>query len=53
LDVLADSKVKVTSAIETVFGTARGVEPDGTLLVEVDGHTRRFASGDVSLRSNE
>jgi BirA family biotin operon repressor/biotin-[acetyl-CoA-carboxylase] ligase len=53
LDVLADSKVKVTSAVETVFGTARGVESDGTLLVEVDGSTRRFSSGDVSLRSNE
>jgi len=53
LDVLADSKVKVTSATETVFGTARGVESDGTLLVEVDGRTRRFSSGDVSLRSGE
>jgi BirA family biotin operon repressor/biotin-[acetyl-CoA-carboxylase] ligase len=53
LDVLADSKVKVTSATETVFGTARGVESDGTLLVEVDGRTRRFSSGDVSLRSSE
>jgi BirA family biotin operon repressor/biotin-[acetyl-CoA-carboxylase] ligase len=53
LDVLADSKVKVTSASETVFGTARGVESDGTLLVEVDGRTRRFSSGDVSLRSSE
>jgi len=53
LDVLADSKVKVTSATETVFGIARGVEPDGTLRVEVDGCTRRFSSGDVSLRSNE
>jgi BirA family transcriptional regulator, biotin operon repressor / biotin---[acetyl-CoA-carboxylase] ligase len=53
LDVLADSKVKVTSAAETVLGTARGVESDGTLLVEVDGQTRRFSSGDVSLRSSE
>lgn len=53
LDVLADSKVKLISTTETVLGTARGVEPDGTLLVEVDGQTRRFASGDVSLRSSE
>ncbi len=53
LDVLANAPVRVISATETVLGIARGVEPDGTLLVEVDGQLRRFASGDVSLRRSE
>ena len=30
---------------------ARGVDLDGTLLVDVDGELRRFASGEVSLRA--
>jgi biotin-(acetyl-CoA carboxylase) ligase len=41
----------VTSGSETTFGRARGVELDGTLLVDVDGQLRRFASGEVSLRA--
>ena len=51
LDTLADAPVRVTSGAETVFGRARGVELDGTLLVDVEGQLRRFASGDVSLRA--
>jgi BirA family transcriptional regulator, biotin operon repressor / biotin---[acetyl-CoA-carboxylase] ligase len=51
LDSLADAQVKVISGTETTFGTARGVEVDGTLLVDVNGQLRRFVSGEVSLRS--
>jgi BirA family biotin operon repressor/biotin-[acetyl-CoA-carboxylase] ligase len=51
LDTLADAHVKVITGTQTTFGTARGVEADGTLLVEVDGQTRRFVSGEVSLRA--
>lgn len=51
LDTLADAAVRVTSGTETAFGRARGVELDGTLLVDVDGVLRRFASGEVSLRA--
>ena len=51
LDTLADAPVQVISGAETTFGTARGVELDGTLLVEVDGELRRFVSGEVSLRA--
>ncbi|HKS56448.1 MAG TPA: biotin--[acetyl-CoA-carboxylase] ligase [Steroidobacteraceae bacterium] len=51
LDTLADAQVKVMSGTETAFGRARGVEIDGTLLVDVDGVLRRFASGEVSLRA--
>jgi biotin-(acetyl-CoA carboxylase) ligase len=41
----------VISGTETTFGRSRGVDLDGTLLVDVDGHLRRFASGEVSLRA--
>jgi len=51
LDTLADAPVRVISGTETVFGRARGVELDGTLLVDVEGQLRRFASGEVSLRA--
>jgi BirA family biotin operon repressor/biotin-[acetyl-CoA-carboxylase] ligase len=51
LDTLADAPVRVISGTETTFGRARGVELDGTLLVDVDGQLRRFASGEVSLRA--
>jgi BirA family biotin operon repressor/biotin-[acetyl-CoA-carboxylase] ligase len=50
LDTLADAPVRVMSGPETTFGRARGVDLDGTLLVDVDGVLRRFASGEVSLR---
>lgn len=51
LDTLADAPVRVMSGAETTFGRARGVDVDGTLLVDVDGELRRFASGEVSLRA--
>jgi BirA family transcriptional regulator, biotin operon repressor / biotin---[acetyl-CoA-carboxylase] ligase len=51
LDTLADAPVKVISGSQTTMGTARGVEADGTLLVEVDGELRKFVSGEVSLRA--
>lgn len=51
LDTLANAPVKVISGSQTTFGTARGVEVDGTLLVEVEGELRKFVSGEVSLRA--
>jgi BirA family biotin operon repressor/biotin-[acetyl-CoA-carboxylase] ligase len=51
LDTLADAPVKVLTAAGTTLGIAKGVDDDGTLLVEVDGELRRFVSGDVSLRA--
>jgi BirA family biotin operon repressor/biotin-[acetyl-CoA-carboxylase] ligase len=50
LDALADTEVKVASGNDSVFGTARGVEEDGSLRVEVDGEIQRFVSGEVSVR---
>jgi BirA family transcriptional regulator, biotin operon repressor / biotin---[acetyl-CoA-carboxylase] ligase len=49
-DSLMNAQVRVLSANETISGIARGVTTDGALLVEVDGKTQRFMSGDVSLR---
>lgn len=51
LDTLAHAQVKVISGTETIAGTARGVEVDGALLVDVNGQLRRFVSGEVSLRA--
>lgn len=51
LDTLANAPVKVISGSQSTFGTARGVEADGTLLVEVNGELRKFVSGEVSLRA--
>jgi BirA family transcriptional regulator, biotin operon repressor / biotin---[acetyl-CoA-carboxylase] ligase len=51
LDTLANAPVKVISGSQTTLGTARGVETDGTLLVEVDGQLCKFVSGEVSLRA--
>ena len=50
LDSYADAAVKVLNGAQTTLGIARGVDSDGTLLVDVDGEMRRFASGEVSLR---
>lgn len=49
-DSLMNAPVRVLSANETISGIARGVTSDGALLVEVNGKTQRFMSGDVSLR---
>jgi BirA family biotin operon repressor/biotin-[acetyl-CoA-carboxylase] ligase len=51
LDTLANAPVKVISGSQTTLGTARGVDVDGTLLVDVDGQLRKFVSGEVSLRA--
>lgn len=51
LDTLSNAPVKVIAGSQTTHGTARGVDDDGTLLVEVDGELRKFVSGEVSLRA--
>jgi BirA family transcriptional regulator, biotin operon repressor / biotin---[acetyl-CoA-carboxylase] ligase len=51
LDALANAPVKVINGAQTTQGLARGVDPDGTLLVDVGGEIRKFASGEVSLRA--
>ncbi len=51
LDALANAPVKVINGSESILGTARGVDADGALLIDVNGELRRFVSGEVSLRA--
>ena len=51
-DALKGANVRVLCANETLNGVARGVDVDGALLVDVAGQTRRFVSGEVSLRAS-
>ena len=50
LDALAGRRAVVFTGAERIPGTARGIDSDGALLLDVGGHVRRFLSGDVSLR---
>jgi BirA family transcriptional regulator, biotin operon repressor / biotin---[acetyl-CoA-carboxylase] ligase len=53
LDALAGRDARVFSAGGSVEGTARGVDLDGALLLEVEGRLQRHVSAEVSLRLNE
>ena len=50
LDTLRDREVALDTASSCRRGTARGVDDNGALLLEVDGRRERVLSGDVSLR---
>jgi BirA family biotin operon repressor/biotin-[acetyl-CoA-carboxylase] ligase len=50
VDALQDRQVRVQMAVGSMVGRARGVDTDGALCVDVDGVSRRFVSGEVSLR---
>jgi BirA family biotin operon repressor/biotin-[acetyl-CoA-carboxylase] ligase len=53
LDALAGRDARVLAGDGSVEGTARGVDRDGALLLEVAGRLGRHVSGEVSLRLNE
>ena len=53
LDALAGRGARVLVGDDSIDGTARGVDRDGALLLEVDGRLERHVSGEVSLRLNE
>ncbi|HEY3850822.1 MAG TPA: biotin--[acetyl-CoA-carboxylase] ligase [Steroidobacteraceae bacterium] len=53
LDALAGRNSRVLAGDGSVEGTARGVDGDGALLLEVGGRLERHVSGEVSLRLNE
>lgn len=50
LDALAGREARVLAGDGPVEGTARGVDRDGALLLEVAGRLERHVSGEVSLR---
>jgi BirA family biotin operon repressor/biotin-[acetyl-CoA-carboxylase] ligase len=52
LDILQHADVKILTGPDTTFGIARGVDDDGSLLVDVDGELKRFVSGEVSVRKS-
>jgi BirA family biotin operon repressor/biotin-[acetyl-CoA-carboxylase] ligase len=49
-DALAGRPVRVLQGRESQEGVARGVDPDGALLLEMGGARRRILSGEVSVR---
>ena len=50
LDCLYGSEVRVTAPAGHLDGVARGITPDGGLIVEAAGELRTVFSGDVSIR---
>ena len=50
-DALHGRPVNVNGAQGVSHGVARGIDPDGALLVETGEGLRRFVSGDVSVRA--
>jgi BirA family biotin operon repressor/biotin-[acetyl-CoA-carboxylase] ligase len=50
-DVLQDAQVEVISGNSHQLGIARGISPDGALLLQVDGQLVTVLSGDVSVRT--
>jgi BirA family biotin operon repressor/biotin-[acetyl-CoA-carboxylase] ligase len=42
-------RLSINTGPERVLGTFSGLDPDGALLLAVDGDVRRFTFGDVSL----
>jgi len=49
-DALAGRPVRVLHGGQSLDGLARGVDPDGALLLDIDGARRRIVSGEVSVR---
>ncbi len=50
LDALSGRPVQVLLAEKCLYGTARGVDRDGALLLETASGVQRFVSGEASLR---
>jgi BirA family biotin operon repressor/biotin-[acetyl-CoA-carboxylase] ligase len=53
LDALSGRPARIVLADTAIVGTARGVDPEGALLLDTGDHVRRFVSGEASLRLPE
>ena len=53
LDALRGRPAQVLIADDAIAGTARGVDQEGALLLEIGGRIQRFVSGEASLRVME
>lgn len=49
-DALRDQPVRIEQGGGSISGIARGIDPDGALLVDTGAGRERFISGEVSLR---
>jgi BirA family transcriptional regulator, biotin operon repressor / biotin---[acetyl-CoA-carboxylase] ligase len=49
-DLTRDKPVNLEHGGRVIHGIARGIDGEGALLLEIDGRTQRFLSGDLSLR---
>ncbi len=49
LDLLAGRSIRLEMPDRSIAGIARGVGPDGTLLIEHDGRTERYLSGHIVM----
>ena len=52
-DVLINTPVKLVSGGNSISGTSRGINDDGSLSVEIDGELKQFFSGEISLRADD
>lgn len=50
LDAFAGQHVVLSQGENMIFGTAAGVDERGALLLDIDGSTRSFHGGELSLR---
>ena len=52
MDAYKDKQVEMVLADQVIKGTARGIDNQGALLIEQNGKTKRFFSGEISLRTS-
>lgn len=50
-DVYQGKKVALVGPNQTIFGTQMGLADDGGVLLEIDGKTRAYYAGEISLRA--
>jgi BirA family biotin operon repressor/biotin-[acetyl-CoA-carboxylase] ligase len=53
LDVAANQPVRILGIEPPLAGIARGIDANGALIVEADGHRHHLHAGEVSLRLEE
>ncbi len=49
-DLTRNQWVRLEHGGQVIEGLARGIDAEGALLLDVDGHRQRYLSGDLSLR---
>ena len=53
LDNFIDRPVKLLIGDKEIHGIERGIDPQGALLLELDGEVKTFIGGEISLRGTE